>query len=450
MPFLNLKKINTTNLSKNYNFVFATNEILLDTALKFLVFYSLFFVSSGISPSQIATLEIIEKTVSLIFEIPAGILADFFNKKTIINLGYLGVILAIVIFIFFRSFEAFVVAEILWGMGMSCISGTNIAWLSAKTSEKEANELSSHIPKFTSFTSIIAGLTGGLVSNYLGYGYAWGLLVVALSALLIFNIQNMEDDELKVRISWKEEIINIRTKLKKFFGKSNLEKSEYLKTRFEKNSKDIIKKETDELSTFEYLRTNLINNWRIGLHFFLIGTFFVPIFVFWQILVTNNFGWNLSFLGFVAGVIYVFVGAGSWIFSYLSKKNWKAESIEIFNSILMVVSSLLLVLATHLEFGSLINSIIFVLGMLGIEASLGLFFSSRNFLINQDLDESHRTSVLSMYNFIRIIGTIVGMLVFGKVADYYGLNNAFWVPVVFGILGLVNWIITKKTQQKTP
>jgi MFS family permease len=428
-------------LGINHNLVFLINEILLDSCFKFLVFYSLFFASSGMSLGQIAILEMIEKTSSLLFEIPAGILADYLDQKTVLNLGFIGMIAAILVFIFNRSFESFIVAEIVWGVGSSCVSGTNVSWLSSRTSESNANHVSSRITRYTGLTAVVAGFLGGIISNYLGFSWAWGVLVVVIGFLVIFNVLYMQNDSIAARPSWQSELAKIKSKL------------EYYKNIFQglfsrqKNSDRVAETDNSVVkvgsnSTYKYLKNNLSNNIAIAVNFLLGGATFLPIFVFWQILVSNNFGWNLTIVGLVSGIIYIFVSAGGFLFGRFVNLGMSNNDIQNWYCGILLMSSIIIGITANSAFFGLnaaLGSVIFVIGMLGIEIALGLFFSNKNYLINKDLDDEFRTATLSMFNFFRSGGMILGFWIFGLVVDSFGLNIAFLTPILFSFLMVVGW-----------
>jgi hypothetical protein len=81
--------------------------------------------------------------------------------------------------------------------------------------------------------------------------------------------------------------------------------------------------------------------------------------------------------------------------------------------------------------------------MLVVEAGLGMFYSNRNYLTNINLDERFRTSTLSMFNFIRVMGTVFGFIIFGIVVDRLGINLAFAVPVFFSFIMTLLWYFSQ-------
>ena len=69
-----------------YGFYLAT---LLQNALKVITpFYIIYFVALGFSFWQIALISSLRSIIGLVFEIPTGMIADIYGKKTSVILGY--------------------------------------------------------------------------------------------------------------------------------------------------------------------------------------------------------------------------------------------------------------------------------------------------------------------------------------------------------------------------
>ncbi len=103
--------------------------------------YNLIFKDHGMSPLSIATLLIIQKSSKMIFDIPSGLIADFYGRRSILILGAIFNATMLFLFWFKPSFISFAIGMALWGMSMSCFFGHVGAYaydfLRIKKSEKQ-------------------------------------------------------------------------------------------------------------------------------------------------------------------------------------------------------------------------------------------------------------------------------------------------------------------------
>ena len=85
--------------------------------------YVVYFRHFGISLFQVALLAAVFEGTILIFELPTGRLADRYGRKLSTITGFISFGLAGLIFMIFRNWPGFILAEIFMGMGEAFISG---------------------------------------------------------------------------------------------------------------------------------------------------------------------------------------------------------------------------------------------------------------------------------------------------------------------------------------
>lgn len=107
---------------KKYYLAYALNGLSLTIPITVL-----YYLSFGLSYTQVALLESIFLITMLIFEIPTGVLADRFGRKTTIALGTLIMPIATFITALSSSFLAFAMICVMYGIGMALISGADSA-----------------------------------------------------------------------------------------------------------------------------------------------------------------------------------------------------------------------------------------------------------------------------------------------------------------------------------
>ena len=102
-----------------------------------------FFQAKDLEQTEIYLLESALAAGILLFEIPSGYLADKFGRRNSILVGSILATIGYSIYSFGYSFETFLVANFLLGVGNSCISGADsaLAYESFKSLEIEEKYL---------------------------------------------------------------------------------------------------------------------------------------------------------------------------------------------------------------------------------------------------------------------------------------------------------------------
>src|SRR5512139_456446 len=111
------------------------------------LFFSMIFVVASLYEATVAGLTgtqlvlvgtALELTV-LIFEVPTGIVADAYSRRTSIIIGYFLMGLAFLVEGSFPVFSMILLTQLLWGIGYTFTSGATQAWLSDEIGEENAN-----------------------------------------------------------------------------------------------------------------------------------------------------------------------------------------------------------------------------------------------------------------------------------------------------------------------
>jgi len=88
-------------------------------------FFILFLVDKGISYTQIGILYAIREISTNLLELPSGLLADSFGRKSSLVISFVAYICSFLIFYLFSDFWMFLVAFLLFGVGEAFRSGTH-------------------------------------------------------------------------------------------------------------------------------------------------------------------------------------------------------------------------------------------------------------------------------------------------------------------------------------
>ena len=80
------------------------------------------------------------ETVSFLFEVPTGIVADVYSRKLSVVIGLLLIGLGFTVESLFPTFMAILIAQVIWGVGFTFVSGAREAWIADEVGEDQAGK----------------------------------------------------------------------------------------------------------------------------------------------------------------------------------------------------------------------------------------------------------------------------------------------------------------------
>ena len=126
-----------------------------------------FYESNGLSMKDIMILQAVYSIAIVILEVPSGYLADVIGRKKTLIIGAVFGILGFTTYNFSFGFMGFLVAEIILGIGQSCISGADSAMLYDslldRGEEKKYTRFEGRITALGNVAEALAGIVGGLL-----------------------------------------------------------------------------------------------------------------------------------------------------------------------------------------------------------------------------------------------------------------------------------------------
>lgn len=126
-----------------------------------------FYESNGLSMKDIMVLQAVYSVAIVLLEIPSGYLADVIGRRKTLILGAVFGTLGFATYSFSFGFLGFLIAEIILGIGQSCISGADSAMLYdsllEKGKEKEYSRFEGRITSLGNIAEAAAGIIGGLL-----------------------------------------------------------------------------------------------------------------------------------------------------------------------------------------------------------------------------------------------------------------------------------------------
>ena len=145
---------------------------------------AIYYVSqAGLNPLQLVLLGTIMEVAVLFFEIPTGLVADYFGRKKSLIIGTFIIGSAHLLEGSIPEFWAIAIGAALWGIGWTFISGAETAWVA---DEIENKELDSTLLKGAKFSSL-GSFLGIVVSVLIGIVFTVQIAILIAGSLLIFT-----------------------------------------------------------------------------------------------------------------------------------------------------------------------------------------------------------------------------------------------------------------------
>lgn len=94
----------------------------------------------GLNPLQLVLVGTMLETVSFLFEVPTGIVADVYSRKLSVMIGLLLIGLGFTFEGLFPYFGAVLIAQVIWGIGFTFVSGAREAWIADEEGEEKAGK----------------------------------------------------------------------------------------------------------------------------------------------------------------------------------------------------------------------------------------------------------------------------------------------------------------------
>ena len=154
--------------------------------LKNLRFFEPFFIvflrQSGLEYLQIGLLYSIREIIIYIFEVPSGVIADRYGKKTELIICFMFYIVSFIIFFLGRDFYMYIIAMVFYGLGEAFRSGTHKAMIMTYLDRNEIKESKSQVYGKTRSYSLIGSTVSSLAAIGLYFYFssiAW-LFIIAI------------------------------------------------------------------------------------------------------------------------------------------------------------------------------------------------------------------------------------------------------------------------------
>lgn len=355
------------------------------------------FLDSNISLSQISYLLIIWSLTALTLELPSGLLADKYSRKTLIILGQIFNAIGYLIWLNQKNFPAFALGFAFWGMKSSLTSGTFEAFVFDKLKsirqEQNYEYISGRINASRLIGTTFALIIGAILAERMGYNACLILSAVSSSLSLL-------------------PIISI--------------------------SESPIHKSTEEQSYFKYLWMMLKQTKNNKSLTFLLVLISLSLGVYGAFdeflsLVLRDFDLSITFIGAFQAVIQIIVAlSGILSFKLFTKKSNPEEK-------LISISAILLLLI-----GSVQTKYIAVL-LIPMNFLLGITEVKIEAKIQQNILSHQRATLLSIKSFIVELLGIILTFVMGTLAENHGPRS---IIILVGLMFIAGIFLSRQINRK--
>ncbi len=197
--------------------------------LKNLKFFEPFFIvflkQSGLSFLEIGLLYSIREIIIYIFEIPSGVIADRYGKKTELVICFVFYILSFIVFFLGKDFYIYIIAIVLFGLGEAFRSGTHKAmimtYLDRHKMEESKSKIYGKTRSYSLLGSMVASITGiGLYFYFSSIAWLFIIAIIPyiLDMLLIMSypsyLNEKQDSEFNFKAFIKENVNSVKYVLK--------------------------------------------------------------------------------------------------------------------------------------------------------------------------------------------------------------------------------------------
>ncbi len=379
----------------------------------------IYLLGIGINLFQIGILFAIRETIIYIFEIPSGIFADYYGKKTELLICFLFYIISFILFFIANNFFIIIYAMIFFGLGEAFRSGTHKAMIYSYLEQKGWFAEKTFVYGRTRSFSLI----GSSVSAFLSILFILNLpsirwifliciLPYILDFLLILSYPNNLNEKRENNLSIKKFVITSIKQIKSIFKKPILIKiliSSSLYDAIFKTIKDYIQ---------PIIKLLILTS---------------------GISILSNFDANANIkiiLGVVYGIFYIFS-------SFASKNIYRLNSIinsyKLMNIFFDIMGIILILLFFIMKYNMLILIIIlfFFLYLLK-DARRPLVVDSAGDI----MDKKERATVMSIDSQFKSIFMIVLAPLLGYIAESYSIAIVFLSIGIFILI--VNLLLKRK------
>lgn len=157
--------------------------------------YTIFLRAHGLSFFESSIINVFFMLGIMVFEIPTGMIGDYFGRKPSIVISCLLNAIGMIIYCFAGNLSLFIAAEIIIALGRTFSSGSDIAWLKDSLDEISHDHNLEHLLAVMKYKSSFMVIIGGFVGSFIYQSnIAWpflasGLLYIVALCFVFFSFK---------------------------------------------------------------------------------------------------------------------------------------------------------------------------------------------------------------------------------------------------------------------
>lgn len=150
----------------------------------------------GLNPLQLVLVGTVLEATCVLFEIPTGVVADLYSRRLSVVVGVTLVGAGMLLQGLIPTFAAVLVAQVVWGTGVTFLSGADQAWLADEIGEDAIGAVFTRETQLSLALTLVAPIVAGAL-GLLGLGVpvavgGAGLLVLAVVLLLVMPEEHFQ------------------------------------------------------------------------------------------------------------------------------------------------------------------------------------------------------------------------------------------------------------------
>src|SRR5262245_53177828 len=119
----------------------------------------------GLNPFQLVLVGVVLESMTFLFELPTGIIADLYSRRLSVILGIVLTGAGFLIETLIPTFTMVLLAQVVWGIGFTFYSGAEAAWITDEIGVEQAHAVFLHATQVGQVLSIAGTFCGGALSE---------------------------------------------------------------------------------------------------------------------------------------------------------------------------------------------------------------------------------------------------------------------------------------------
>lgn len=162
---------------------------------------------AGLNPLQLVLVGTVLELTAFLCEVPTGVVADVYSRRLSVIIGVFLIGLGFVVEGLFPRFEAILLAQVIWGIGATFMSGAEQAWIADEVGEARAGRAFMRGAQVGQLAGLVGiGASALLASTQMNLPIVLGgalYMVLGLFLLLFMPERHFTPAPPEARSSWK-------------------------------------------------------------------------------------------------------------------------------------------------------------------------------------------------------------------------------------------------------